>query len=341
MPTMRDVAAAAGVSIQTVSNLVNGRGKMTEGTRVSVVEAMEQLGFHPNGTARGLRRQRTDNLGFLLVDPAQRYLADLFTMEVLAGLGDVARDRGFSLLIQPAKDWRPAALMAPVLERRVDAVALWLSGSRYKRRETILAAANYGFPFLLLGEPLPQSAKTRTLDASSVIATNERGAHELTTHLIRGGRRRFAFLTAKYMWPMIEQRLSGCRRALREHGIDEPPTTIRFGGWDPESGRAAADEVLAQKPPPDALVCGNDVLAIGALRAAKEHGLRVPEDLAVVGFDDFELSAFVDPPLTTVALPGYEMGRQAAQLLIDRLEGGRFPTQLVELRTELRLRQSG
>jgi DNA-binding LacI/PurR family transcriptional regulator len=340
---MRDIANLTGVSVQTVSNVVNGRGgKASPATRAAIKRAMEELGYQPSSTARGLRTQKTKNLGFVPVDPSKRFLADALTMEVLAGLGDTARSLGFSLLIQPADVTSPDTMLIPVLERRVDGLVLWLSGKPAERRRLVRAALGAGFPFVLLGEPLPRLNDWPDSDAAAVAAENRDGAFELISSLTQRGHRRIVFLAGlDPVWPMIEQRILGYQAALAAVGLGKSDEWIvDAGGWSPESGCRAARELLQEPNPPTAIVAGNDVLAIGVLRGVRDRRLRVPKDVAVAGFDDFETSAYAEPSLTSVALPGYEMGLRAGELLVHRLQNGWFSERVVWLPTSLRERDS-
>jgi DNA-binding LacI/PurR family transcriptional regulator len=157
-----------------------------------------------------------------------------------------------------------------------------------------------------------------------VRAEQQRGARALTEHLIDSGHRRLAFLGAAVPWAVVEQRVVGFRQALRARGLDpEAHPVVLEAGYDAAGGERLAGRVLDDdaRPRPTALVCASDLLAAGALRAAHRRGLHVPRDVAVTGFNDFEFAEFLDPPLTTVRVPAYDMGRRAASLLIDRLDG--------------------
>jgi DNA-binding LacI/PurR family transcriptional regulator len=334
---MRDVAEQAGVSVQTVSNLVNHRlRQMSDETRIRIEQAMEQLGYHPNRTARSLRSSRTATLGFLLLDEGARYLADPMTDQVIAGVGDVARDRGYSVLIHAGRPGVPdTGLLAPVLESRVDGVLLFLSGPADQRAWYPTRAQELGVPVVLLEE-----ASSGGDGVMSVTAANRDGARELTEHLISRGHRRIAFIAARQPWPMVEQRHLGYRDALAAAGLEHASELELFEGiWDAAEAATMVDRLLALADPPSAIMGGNDLLAIGAMRQARARGLRVPRDLAVTGFDDFAFAEFVEPPLTTVHVPGYEMGQTAAELLIDHLGGGSGGRH-VTLPVELRLRGS-
>jgi DNA-binding LacI/PurR family transcriptional regulator len=330
--TLRDVAAAAGVSVQTVSNLVNGRTHlMSEGTRGRVQEAMTSLDYRPNATARSLRAGGTKTLGFLVLDEDARFLADPMTDLIMGGIGDVARERGYGLLIQAARPGEPdSGLLTPLVEHRVDGAMLLLSGSKATRRTYTKRVAALGYPAVLFEEQ--RQAPDGVL---SVTAANRDGSRTLASYLLDRGHERIAFIAAAVPWPMIEQRHAGYLDALKARGIEPVEELQMFrGGWDPASGETMAESLLSLKEPPTAIMAGNDLLAVGALRAARMRGLKIPGQLAVAGFNNFQFSAFVEPALSTVAIPAYDMGEAAATMLIDQLEGGQpqskqFPVELV------------
>lgn len=316
-PTMRDVAERAGVSVQTVSNYANGRyGLMGPETRERVAEAMVFLDYRPNATARGLRSARTREIGFMVVDDEAKFLADPMNGLVMAGAGEVTSQRDYGMLIQSARLGEiDDGLLRPLLENRIDGGILFLSGAAPQRDVYIRRVADLGFPFVLFGE-------ARDDDHAAVTAANTDGAFQLTTHLLEKGHRRIAFIAGQASWPMIEQRHAGYRAALREHGI-EPTRELQLfrGRFDPAAGEAMAETLLEQREPPTAIVAANDVLALGVLRAAQHRRLRIPDDLAITGFNDFDFAPFLDPGLTTVSVPVYEMGRAAGRMVLDQLEG--------------------
>jgi len=207
---MRDVASRAGVSAQTVSNLVNGRVHlMTEATRERVSEAMSALGYHPNSAARGLRSARSHTLAFLVLDQDARFLADPMTDLIIAGIGDIARDRGYGVLIQAGRPEQASdALLTPLLEHRADGAFLFLSGEPELRRWYISRVTELGARAVVF---------ERVDDApniTSLTAADRDGARRLTEHLLSRGHRRIAFVAARVPWPMIEQRRLGYRDAL-------------------------------------------------------------------------------------------------------------------------------
>ena len=318
-PTVRDVAALAGVSPQTVSNYINHRyHEMGESTRSRLAEVMDELGFHPDSTARNLRSKRTRALVFLIVDESRRFLADPMTDLILAGIADVARGTGYSLLIEAGTPGPPSIeLLAPLLERRADAAFLFLSGDQTDRTWYATRLAEEGVPCVVFDEEHP--AET----VFTVTAANRQGAQQMVAHLVDRGHRRIAFIAALASWPMIEQRHAGYCDGLLAAGIARDPELERFEGvWDLSTGGSLVEALFELPDPPTAIVCANDLLALGAVHHLRDRGLAVPGDVAVVGFNDFDFSAFVDPPLTTVRIPGYEMGLLAAEQLINHLEGG-------------------
>ena len=233
-PTMRDVAGQAGVSLQTVSNYVNGRfNLMSVETRERVGRELDRLGYWPNAAARSLRAKRTMTLGFLVLDEGARFLADPMTDLIIAGIGDVARDHGYSLLIQAARPDPDDAdrLFSPLLEERVDGAFLFLSGAPSVRRRTIRRVDELGFSFVVF-EQAPAG-----VPVVSVTAENRAGARQLTEHLLGSGHRRIAFISTRTPWPMVEERLRGYREALSAAGVSAPELEVTDGVWDPATAR--------------------------------------------------------------------------------------------------------
>lgn len=336
---MREVAELAGVSVQTVSNHVNGRHQyMSADTRRRVADAMRELGYYPNLTARGLRSAETLTLGFLVLDEHARFLADPLTDLIMAGVGDVARENDYGLLIKSSKPSQdPDRLLSPVLQSRVDGAFLLLSGAPAVRNEQIERVSQLTDHFVVFDEPVEDPA------IMSVRAADRDGGRSVTEHLIERGHRRIAFVGAAVPWAVVEQRLIGFRDAHEAAGIDVDDELVRLeAGWEPDSTVPIAEALLRRADPPTAIVCASDLLALAAVHTARGLGRDVPGDVAVSGFDDFPFSQFAQPSLTTVRLPAYEMGREAARLLIARLRGGEDAAgpQQVELPVELVVRES-
>ena len=319
---MRDVATEAEVSVQTVSNVINGRsGHMTSETEARVRAVIDRLGFRPNPVARGLRSQRVETLAFIVLDASSRFLADPMTDLFLAGLGDELRDSRNGLLIRAD---HPGAeleqILEPVIEGRVDGAVLSLSGEPKLRAAYVERLQAVEQPLLLLQEHGVDG------DVASVSAEDRSGSREICLHLIALGHERIGFITAAQSWSAIEERIAGYREAHAEAGLPFEDTLIRrTGDFKPLDAAAGASDLLDLHPRVTAVMCGNDLVALGAIKAARERGLDVPGDLAVAGFDDFDFAAAVDPPLTTVRIPGYEMGRYAAATLLEAVASGDRP----------------
>lgn len=336
-PTMSDVALLAGVSRQTVSNLVNQRSHLMRiDTQRRVERAMAELNYQPHMLARGLRSGRILTLGFLVLDEHPKFLADPLTDLLLAGLGDTARDHGYSLLIQASRPSGPnPGFFNPLIERRVDAAAVVLSGEPELRQWHVEQLVANQAPFVVFDE------RAAGQFGFSVSATNAEASEALAAHLIDRGHTRIGFVAARVPWPVIEQRHKGYRRALESMGIAPDPEIELFeGGLEAESGREMADKLLSQTNPPTAIMATSDLLAAGVMQAAKRRGLTIPRDIAITGFDDFSFSELLEPPLTTARVPAYEMGQAAAELLVESLEGKLPNERDVMLEVELRVRAS-
>jgi DNA-binding LacI/PurR family transcriptional regulator len=337
---MRQVAELAGVSVQTVSNHVNGRHQyMAEDTRRRVAAAMRELGYYPNLTARGLRSAETRTLGFLVLDQHARFLADPLTDLIMAGIGDVARERDYGILIQasrPAQD--PDHLVTPLLQSRVDGAFLLLSGERAAREAHIQRAAEITDQFLVFDEPINDPK------IMSVRAADREGGRELASHLIGRGHERIAFVGAAVPWAVVEQRFAGFKDAIRASGLTLDPELVKMeAGWEPNSAVPIAEALLRLPDRPTAIMCSTDLLAIATIHAARRLGFEVPREIAVSGFDDFPFAHFASPALTTVRIPAYDMGREAARMLIGHLEatdGAPDVAEQIEFPIELVIRES-
>ncbi|MGE3806692.1 MAG: LacI family DNA-binding transcriptional regulator [Gemmataceae bacterium] len=328
--TIREVAKRAGVSLQTVSNVLNGRtSQMGDETRKRVLETIKELGYYPNAHARGLRSQRTRTLGYLTLDPSARFLSDPFHVAILSGMGDRLREQDYSLLVQALDPEQPEETFNQLfLQRRLDGAVVHLSGSQALRRRCVQQWTKSGHPFVLIEE------KAKGPNCACVMAANRKGAERAVEHLVAKGHQQIGFLLPERGWPAVEERLEGYKDALQALTGSEPRWwTVE--SEQVEAARATMDAVLKREKKLTAVICSNDVLGLGALQAAKALGRRIPTEFAIVGFDDFEFARFVEPPLTTVALPGYEMGRRAVELLLEHLEQKGFTETEISFATRL------
>jgi len=244
-------------------------------------------------------------------------------------------ERGYYLLVDALQPNGRGQSFAPLFfERRIDAAVVHLSGPPAERAAYAGELGETGCPFVLIEESsaYPFGAAVR--------ADNREGAFRAVEYLLQKGHSEIAFLTGATAWPALEERLAGYIQALQAHDRPVYDDRVVAASWSHAEGEAAARALLERLPRRSAVLCANDLYAVRTMAAARSLGRASPDDVAVIGFDDFEFAAFVDPPLTTVALPGYEMGRRAAELLLAYLHEGEFPEKEVVFPATLTVRDS-
>lgn len=313
MATIHDVARRARVSASTVSHVVNGTRFVSGATRARVEDAIGALGYQPNALARSLRRGRSHTLGLILPDSANPFFA-----EMGRELETSAFEAGFSVVLcNSENDREKERLYVDVLIRnQVDGILLVATGGQ---GDSLAALVEHGLPLVTLD----REATRPGLD--SVVADHFSGGLLATRHLLTLGHRRIACIAGPAGLSSSTQRLAGYRKALQEAGVRPAEDLVRHGDFHPESGWAAARRLLRGARPPTAVFACNDMMAVGVLRAANELGRSVPRELAVVGYDDIELSRYTIPPLSTVAQPKREMAREALRLMTRRIDARPLP----------------
>ncbi len=332
--TSRDVAERAGVSRTTVSfvlNQVEGV-QISEETRQRVLRAAQELNYYPDATARSLASRKTRIIGLVLVRSQDRVLADAFLPRVIQGLGSVMRERGFHILLQPVEDVdQPHVYIDLMHTKRVD--GLILSGPR-SDDEQLRQLIQSGFPLVLLGQ-LPNAT------AHFVDVDNVEAARKAVEHLIGLGHRRIGFIgNAPPQYTACYDRWQGYKLAMEAAGLEYNEALVRYGDFSEESGFEAMSDLLTVSPLPSAVFVASDAVAVGAMSAIKRQGLTIPQDIAVVGFDDVPLACYVDPPLTTMHLPARKLGQQAGEMLLELIETGQTKQEKLFLRTRLVIRDS-
>jgi len=326
--TIRQIADEAGVSIATVSRVLNGRDDVSDETRDHVSRVIRANGYTANRSARGLSAGRTGLVGVLvpLVYPA--YFAG-----ILAGAAEAVSERGMQIALSPTggEHDREVSVLGR-LHGLSDGALIILPEESSDELERLLDS---GYHFVVVDPLMPLDDRI-----PSVSAAHTSGADQAMRHLLDLGHRRIAQITGPRGWLATEDRRRGYHAALGAKGILPDPALERESIPEVAPGRAAADSLLDLPEPPTAIFAFNDNIAIGAIQAARARGLRVPEDVSIVGFDDVEYATIVTPALTTVRQPLAEMGRTAVSLLIRLLDGQRFETLHVELATRLVVRES-
>ncbi|ARF54255.1 LacI family DNA-binding transcriptional regulator [Streptomyces gilvosporeus] len=324
-PTMKDVAARAGVGLKTVSRVVNGEAGVTPDTERRVQEAIAALGFRRNDSARILRKGRTASIGLVLED-----LADPFYGPLSRAVEEVARAHG-ALLINGSSAEDPAReqeLVLALCARRVDGLVVIPAGDDHRYLEPEIAA---GVATVFVDRPAGR------IDADTVLSDSFGGAREAVAHLIAHGHRRIGFIGDQPRIHTASERLRGYRAAMAAAGLPVEESWVAPGSTAPERVRAAAAAMLEGPAPVTALFAGNNRVTVTAVRVLRE----LPRPVALVGFDDFELADLVRPAITVVAQDAAELGRTAAGLLFRRLEGADDPPRRVVLPTRLIARGSG
>ncbi len=329
MSTMKDVAEAAGVSVTTVSHVINETRYVSDELRARVLKAMEELNYHPNILARSLRRGKTHTIALIVPDNSNPFFAEIARVAETIGFEN---DYSVILCNSNKSVEREAAYLDVLIAKKVDGIIFIAAGST---QEHLQELAREGIPVVVADRDVPQTL------ADVVLVNHEQGGYDATKYLIGLGHRRIACIAGPSPLTPSADRVHGYKRALAEAGIpfDEQlvvPCTESY-----VSGEIAMAQLLNLNEPPTAVFAYNDVTAIGALRAIANAGLQVPRDISIVGFDDIPLASAVVPSLTTIAQPIAELATLAVEILISRLRGSEtLPGKRIMLETRLIVRES-
>jgi LacI family transcriptional regulator len=327
--TIREVAEEAGVSIATVSRVLNGRDDVAPETRELVSQIIRDRGYIANRSARGLSAGRTGLVGLLvpLVFP-------VYFSAIVSGASEALHENDQRVVLSPTghEHAREVTLIDRLMHGMTDGALIVLPEESSDELARLLEG---GYRFVVVDPRLPLDDRI-----PSVSAAHASGADQAMRHLLGLGHRRIAAVTGPRGWVATEDRRRGYHAALAGAGILPDPGLEFESDFEISGGREAAAKLLDLAEPPTAILAFNDNLAIGVIQAARARGVRVPEDLSVVGFDDVELATIVSPALTTVRQPLAEMGRTAVSLLTRLLENQRIETLHIELATRLVVRDS-
>ena len=324
--TLRDVAREAGVSIKTVSRVVNREREVNPATAARVDEILLRLGYQPNELARGLRGGRSHTIGLMIAD-----ISNPFYSSCAKAVEEVVRAHGYTVMLcTSSEDPQIERSYVELLNRRrVDGLLLVPAADGH---EYLAAQQEAGTPVVALDRPV------EGLETDLVLVKNRAGTREVIYHLIGHGHRRIAFVGDQEHVYTTRKRLEGYKEALKQAGLEE---IYRLGADGIATAKKVTEGLLESQEYPTAFFAANNLIAVGVLQALEQAGLRVPDDVAFAAFDDFELAAVLHPRLTLVRQPAYELGRTAAELLFERLEK-REPSspRRVVLPTELMIRES-
>ena len=330
--TIKDVAAQSGVSTQTVSRVINNRPDVASDTRERVEDVIATLGYRPSAVARTLVARRSNAIGVLLA--GMGYTGTVLT---LRGIIDESASLGLTVLVaelpegDSLDDPRPA--ISALVERHVDGIIMSVPaiGQAVDRIKAVLPVHREPVVFVKAG------VSDRF---SSVLVDNVAAVEEVVDHLVSIGRSRIGHISGPTNWHEAHDRREGWKRGLARHHLEADPGLCEEGDWSPQSGADAMSVLLDRIPDLDAVVAANDRMALGAMHTLRGRRLRIPEDVAVTGFDDIEEAAWFAPPLTSVGQPLAEMGRQAVRRLWAEFQGGATPPVAIPLEAELMIRES-
>jgi DNA-binding LacI/PurR family transcriptional regulator len=330
--TLEAVALAAGVSRATVSRVVNGSNRVTPNTRRVVEKAIRQLGYVPNRAARSLVTRRTESIGLVIPEPTTKLFGDPFFPQLIRGINAVLGEADQVLvLLTPQSAHDEQKLGDYLASGHVDGAMLV---SLHGADPLPAFLADRGIPVVVGGRP------TRGIGVDVVDVDNVQGALQAVRHLIALGRRRILTVTGPLDMAPAQDRLAGYRSALAEAGIDSDPALELAGDFDQVVSAEVVDRLIAAGGTFDAVFAASDAMALGAMSAIRRAGLRVPQDVAIVGYDDSALALFSDPPLSSVRQPIEEMGREMARAMLAQLGASRQVPRSVVLATELVVRGS-
>ena len=329
MSTLKDVAKAAGVSSATVSRYLTGHARLSDETRLDVERAIRELNYRPNRVARRLQATggRSGLLGLVIPDMRNPFFTDIGH-----GVEDAVRQHGYTVILGHSNDSaeREARYLDLFHAEHVDGIVLPTVRSA---RATIDDLSRGDIPVVCVD-------RKTAAEVDTVVSDNVRGARLATEHLLALGHRRIGFVGGLPEISTTRERLDGYREALAAEDVPFSSELTAEGDSRQDSGRVRTGRLLDLPDPPTALLTGNNLMTLGALQEIRERKLRIPDDVAIVGYDDMPWSSAFNPPLTAVDQPGYEMGRQAAEILMRRIEAPDTPPETVVLRPRLVVRGS-
>ncbi|SJZ32816.1 transcriptional regulator, LacI family [Selenihalanaerobacter shriftii] len=306
--TIKDIAKESGVSITTVSRVLNDKPDVSSKTKEKVKEVIDRLGYKPSGVARGLVLQKTYTIGLIIPD-----ISNPFFPEVARGIEDKAKEMDYSVIFCNTDNDHLAEKEAIKLmkSKQVDGILLSLS---IENKEELKKLEEDDFPVVQIDRKVPNS------ELPSVTIDNVLSAYNATEHLIQLGHTQIVHITGDLGTKTAQDRLKGFKKAINGSEISYKEEWILEGDYSKESGYNLMKSLLKEPPQPTAIFAANDLMAIGAYGAAYDLGLEIPEDISIVGHDDIDIASVIRPGLTTMVQPKYELGKKAAEILIDELE---------------------
>ncbi|GGJ03750.1 DNA-binding transcriptional regulator CytR [Alicyclobacillus cellulosilyticus] len=339
MVRIKDIAKLANVSPATVSMVINNRGNISEATRKKVLKIIEELNYQPNNVARSLKTNRTRTIGVIVED-----ITVFSSPEIIHGINESADEHGMSILLTNLRVHRLIGNNFENFDRCKQSVMNAVEELLSRQVDGMIYIGIHNRDLTgLINIPKPVVFTYCSASGENQYSVNyddELAAFEATEYLIQRGHEKIALISGLIDSIPSHDRFTGYYRAIREHGLPFNPVYVKTGDWEFESGYVMAKELLALADKPTAILAMNDLMAGGVLEACRECGVRVPEDLSVVGFDNREISFYFIPKLTTMGLPLNELGRKSVEILVRAIEGEPIPEKSVKLKCNLVERQS-
>jgi DNA-binding LacI/PurR family transcriptional regulator len=328
--TIKDIARALNISIATVSRALQGSTNIKPETKEKVLQLARELNYSPNPIALSLRDSKTKTIGIIVPE-----IANNFFSKTIAGIEDAAYARGYHVMICQSHEQLhlEQSLLKHMLQKRVDGMILSVS-QQTASYEHIEQMSERKIPFVLFDRVMKE------VDTNKVVVDDYTGSFEATQHLIDHGCRRIAHITMNKFLSITQNRMNGYKDAMKKNKLRVAAGFIRHCDFDIETAKKSVKDLFSGKQKPDALFVASERLALITLQVLHELKIKIPQQVAVVAFSDNPLSSFLQPSLTTVSQPCFEIGLQAANLLIDSIEQPNKPTMTVQLKTMLEVRGS-
>ncbi|PTN09537.1 LacI family DNA-binding transcriptional regulator [Mangrovibacterium marinum] len=330
MASMNEVAKRAGVSIATVSRVLNNSESVNEETRMKILKAIKELKYQPSRVAKRLRSKSGAGnlLGVLIPD-----IQNPFYVDVLRGIEDVAYQNNYVIIMcNFSQDEKKEAMYLEILES--EAIDGLIAAPAHEEDQRVKKIVRNGLPVVCVDRGL------KGMDVDVVWVNNQESAYQAVSFMIEKGYKRIAHIGGLPTIPSSRLRLEGYRNAMQDHGLDLDENLIIQGDSSYASGMQVTEKLLSMTNPPDALFTGNNLITLGALEVINGRKLQIPKDIAVLGFDDMNWSNALNPPLTAVRQPAYEIGKRAGELLIQRIKDPKRPCIQMTLNSELKIRHS-
>lgn len=331
--TINDVAKEAGVSIATVSKVINGKPSISEQTRLHVLEVIKRLNYHPNAQASNFARERSDNIIFLAVTEPLTAFHNPHMFEIMCGAQNIVHEKNFNFSFLGVQDKDTACQKASNIIGRRAADGILVHGSSTSRSLVELLVKT-GFPHVIIGRP-PFSNTACWIDINNHVS-----GHLATEYLTKCGYTHIAFIGGPQSDEISRHRLQGFVSSMRIFGLNVPESSIKYGTYSKQSGFEMMEELLRGSFLPDAVICEDNKIAMGAASAIRKRGMNIPDDIGLITFDDYPLSQLIDPPLTVVDINVNKMEQQAAGFLIKKIRNPSLNMQSFTTVPELIIRSS-